>query len=84
MAGFDPERDFPAYFGARGISPTCESCGHNEWSSVDGAAALPSQRQIPFIDYKLAVYVLGCRHCGFVRLYLKGVVDEWHKTNIAG
>lgn len=76
--------DFPAYFMAKGISPKCESCGHNEWAPLDGAAVLPAQRtRVPFVEHRLPVYVLGCVNCGFVRLYIKEAVDEWLKETTA-
>lgn len=80
MAGFKPDADFPAYFTAKGIAPTCESCGHNAWTPLESPAAIPALRNVPFIDYRLPVYVIGCRHCGFVRLYIREAVDEWHRT----
>ncbi|MFG1454551.1 hypothetical protein V5F44_20210 [Xanthobacter sp. V2C-8] len=80
MANFDPERDFPAYFESKSITPTCESCGHNEWTPMQGAGAVPALRQMPFMDYRLPTYVLICRNCGLVRLYAKVAVDEWHKA----
>lgn len=68
----------PAFFEDKGITPTCESCGHNEWQVATDAA--------PFIvssaGRKSKIYdthMIICKNCGFVRYYYSDVVEKWSK-----
>ncbi|WP_201829638.1 hypothetical protein [Microvirga zambiensis] len=86
------EDDFLAYLKAKGVSPECELCSHNDWVVTEritdnywpviSVATFrgPDVFGGPYIETALMV----CNHCGNVRQFARRFILEWKAEKARG
>ena len=59
-----------------GVNPACQSCGQIKWSiSDDPESTTTDALRIGARNTYIPAYVMACRHCGFIRLHSRIVID---------
>lgn len=73
-----PDARLAGFFIAKNVDMKCQSCGKEEWRSFGEVVRMTLKRGLTgIVEPSIPALGLACTNCGFTRLYVKQVYDDW-------